>query len=142
MRSGCSERLRLSNDEHRQLETYGELLSIVKTRREPLDAIAIRRLVAEHGVGPLDNVLTAIAGEPLPILSDDAMPAFARYRDGAERVPVFPLRGADLIEKGLPAGPQIGRLLSQARDVWLSEGCRTDETAARLLLERVLSGSI
>ena len=38
------ERLRLSNDEHGFLETYGNLVGILKSLAGPLDALAIRRL--------------------------------------------------------------------------------------------------
>ena len=53
-------------------------------------------------------------------------------------MPVFPLRGADLMEGGVPQGPQIGQVLARARQAWLAEGCRTDEDYAKDLLRRVL----
>ncbi|WP_262299622.1 CCA tRNA nucleotidyltransferase [Microvirga sesbaniae] len=132
------ERLRLSNDEHRKLVAYARLLSLVKTWALPLDAGAIRRLAADHDVEALDTVLAATAGEPFPIVRADAREALERYRTGAEPVPVFPLRGGDLVGSGIPKGPRIGELLAQARQAWLAEGCRTDEASAKDLLRRVL----
>ncbi|MGF9763961.1 CCA tRNA nucleotidyltransferase [Microvirga sp. 0TCS3.31] len=132
------EQLRLSNDEHRKLAAYAGLLSLLKTWALPLDAGTIRRLVADHEPGALGVVLAATAGEPSPVVHEDAREILGRYRSGAEPVPVFPLRGADLVEGGVPKGPKIGKVLSVARQAWLAEGCRTDESYARDLLRRVL----
>jgi poly(A) polymerase len=133
------EHLRLSNDEHKKLVAYARLLSVLKTWALPLDAKAIRRLVAEYGAELLGVVLSAIAGEPSPRMRDDALIALEQYRSGTEPVPVFPMRGADLIERGIPKGPKVGELLAQARQAWLAEGCPTDEAYARALTERVVA---
>ena len=132
------ERLRLSNGEHRALEAYAGLVAFVKTLPLPLDALAVRRLVAEHGAETLSVVLAAVADEPLPVLHEEAREALARYRSGADPVPVFPLRGADLVAGGVPKGPRVGELMRQARQAWLAEGCPTDNAAAKDLLRRVL----
>ncbi|WP_414473460.1 CCA tRNA nucleotidyltransferase [Microvirga sp. M2] len=133
------EHLRLSNDEHRKLIAYARLLVALKGSAQPLDAAAVRRLVADHGVEALSIALAAIDGEPRPVVLEDAFGALERFRSGAEPVPVFPLRGADLIARGIPKGPRIGRILGLARQAWLAEGCRTDEAYARELLARVLA---
>jgi poly(A) polymerase len=133
------ERLRLSNDEHKKLAAYARLLCLLKTRTLPVDAAAIRRLAADFDIETLGIVLAATAGEPLPIGHADAREALDRLRSGVEPVPVFPLRGADLIEGGVPKGPKVGELLSKARQAWLAEDCRTDEDYARELLTRVLA---
>ncbi|MEZ0169787.1 CCA tRNA nucleotidyltransferase [Microvirga sp. TS319] len=133
------EHLRLSNDEHRKLVAYARLLVALKGRALPLDATAVRRLVADHGVETLSVALTAIDGEPRPVVLEDAFGALERFRSGAEPVPVFPLRGADLIARGIPKGPRIGQILGLARQAWLAEGCRTDEAYVQDLLARVLA---
>ena len=132
------EQLRLSNDEHRKLAAYAGLLSLLRTWALPLDAGSIRRLVADHEPEALGIALAATAGEPSPVVHEDAREALAHYCNGTEPVPVFPLRGADLVEGGVPRGPKIGEMLARARQAWLSEGCRTDENYARDLLNRVL----
>lgn len=131
--------LRLSNEEHRKLAAYARLLAALKTWPLPLDAMAVRRLVAEHGAETLSVVLAAIEGEPAPVIGPDVRDALLRYRTGAEPVPVFPLRGADLVAGGIPKGPRIGEMLARARQAWLAEGCRTDEAYAKDLLGRVLA---
>lgn len=133
------EHLRLSNDEHKKLAAYARLLSILKTWALPLDARAIRRLAAEHDAQVLAVALTAIAGEPSPQVHEDALVALERYRSGDEPVPVFPIRGADLVERGVPKGPRVGELLAQARQAWLAEGCPLDRNYAEALIERVVA---
>lgn len=132
------ERLRLSNDEQRKLAAYARLVAVLKARPLPLDAMAIRRLVAEHGPETVAPALAATAGEPLPVVDDDAWDALEGFRCGAEPVPVFPLRGADLVAGGIPKGPRVGELMALARQAWLAEGCLTDEASAGDLLRRVL----
>ena len=132
------ELLRLSNDEHKKLVAYADLLGRLKTWALPLDAASVRRLAADHQVETLAIVLAATTGEPFPIVHADAREALDRFRSGTEPVPVFPLRGADLVEGGIPKGPKIGELLARARQAWLAEGCRTDEVYAQDLLRRVL----
>lgn len=61
----------------------------------------------------------------------------AEARDGVDRAalraavaameqPVFPLQGRDLLALGLPAGPEVGRLLSDLRSWWLDGGAVAD----------------
>jgi poly(A) polymerase len=132
------ERLRLSNEEHRRLTRYGALLPVLKTWALPVDALAVRRLVAEHGLAVMTDAMAAVAGEPRPDLREDALAALDRFRRGEEPVPVFPLRGADFVARGVPKGPQVGALMERARTAWLSAGCPTDPGHAAALLERVL----
>jgi poly(A) polymerase len=132
------ERLRLSNAEYRRLEAYGSLIGVLKTRPLPVDAAALRPLVAEHGVEPIADGLRALSGEPRPELRDDALAALRRFESGEEPVPVFPLRGGDLVARGIEKGPRVGELMALARRAWLSEGCPTDEAAAEALLQRTL----
>jgi poly(A) polymerase len=130
--------LRLSNDEHRRLARYGDLVALLKTWALPLDGTGIRRLAAEHGLDELTDALSAIAGEPRPDVTPEGVATFGSLRSGAEPVPVFPLRGADLLAAGVPPGPQVGGLLAQARRAWLAAGCPTGEGAVRALLARTL----
>lgn len=133
------ERLRLSNAERDALSTYADLLARLKSLTDPLDLVMMRRFVADYDVAAVDGVLAAICGEPRPILLPEAEAALRRYACGEDAVPVFPLRGADLIARGVPKGPRIGELLARARAVWFQDGCPTDRSAADRLLEHVLA---
>nr|WP_255616673.1 CCA tRNA nucleotidyltransferase [Microvirga puerhi] len=134
------ERLRLSNDEHRRLAGYGRLVGALRSEPAILDQVAIRRLVAEHGVETVDLVLAALSGELRPQVSGEALAALDGFRSGAVPLPVFPLRGADLVEEGIPRGPKIGEILASARSIWLAEGCPDDQAFVRNLLKRALAG--
>ncbi|WP_246179574.1 CCA tRNA nucleotidyltransferase [Microvirga thermotolerans] len=132
------ERLRLSNEEHRRLEAYARLLCRLRTGPGGLDPTDVRRLVAVHGTGTVSLALAALSGEPRPQVDRTAVEALERFRSGAEPVPVFPLRGADLVARGIPKGPRIGEMLDRARALWLAEGCPDDAAFAAALLDRVL----
>jgi poly(A) polymerase len=133
------ELLRLSNAEHDRLTAYARVLARVKSRADPLDRAAIRRFVAEYGVSTLHDVLTAIEGEPRPRLSADGLKAYRRFVAGENKRPVFPLRGADLLARGIPKGPAMGDRLERARRAWLAEGCPAGKAAKARLLDIALA---
>jgi len=133
------ERLRLSNAEHDRLAVHADLLARLKSIAGPLDALAIRRLVADHGAAALDDALAILDGEPRPVVLPEAQSALHRYAQGDEAVPTFPLRGADILARGVPKGPRVGALLARARAAWLAEGCPTDRAAAERLLGHTLA---
>ena len=133
------ELLRLSNAEHERLAAYSRLLAKLRSRSDPLDARRIRRLAAEDGIGALRDVLTATEGEPTPRFSADGLDAYRRFAAGREDAPAFPLKGADLVARGMAAGPDVGLRLTRAREAWLAEGCPMDEASTARLLEVALA---
>jgi poly(A) polymerase len=56
----------------------------------------------------------------------------------ADAIPPFPFSGADLLERGIAAGPQVGRLLAQAREDWINEGCPLEKPALASILDRAM----
>lgn len=52
--------------------------------------------------------------------------------------PVFPLSGKDLLARGVPSGPRLGRLLEAVRSWWEAEGFRPDRAACLARLEALL----
>jgi poly(A) polymerase len=129
------ERLRLSNDEHDRLEALARLMSRLKSISDPFDAAMVRRLVADHGTALFGDALAIVAGEPRPRLTAEAAQAHARFASGEEAAPVFPLRGADLVARGVPKGPQVGEILARARAAWLAAGCPPEVSLDELLAE-------
>jgi poly(A) polymerase len=129
------DRLRLSNDEHDRLVAIARIIASLKSVSGALDGVAVRRLVAEHGAVCLGDALDIVLGEPRPVLGDGAMQAFRRFASGEEPMPVFPLRGADLLARGVPAGPRVGDLLDKARAAWLAAGCPPQASLDELLPE-------
>ncbi|MCW3477586.1 CCA tRNA nucleotidyltransferase [Limobrevibacterium gyesilva] len=54
------------------------------------------------------------------------------------KVPVFPLRGRDLVAAGVPAGAAMGAMLRALRAWWMEGGCTADAAACRAELQRRL----
>jgi poly(A) polymerase len=129
------ERLRLSNEEHDRAAALARLVAHLKSIPEPIDATMVRRLVAEHGTALLGDALAITAGEPRPVLPPEALHAFRRFTSGEEAPPVFPLRGADVLAKGVPKGRQVGDILSRARAAWLAAGCPPELALDEFLAE-------
>jgi poly(A) polymerase len=53
--------------------------------------------------------------------------------------PEFPLRGSDLLARGIAAGPLIGTILDRVEDWWVAEGFPDSETSLRAHLESVIA---
>lgn len=115
------ERLRLSNAEHGRLATFAQVLLRLKSVAV-LDRAEARRLAATFGPERLAEALAIVAGEPRPTLLADGAAQVAAFAAG-EPAPVFPLTGAELIRRGVPAGPELGRRLAAAKREWLAAGC-------------------
>jgi tRNA nucleotidyltransferase/poly(A) polymerase len=133
-----AEGLRLSNAEAARLDAYARALAGLRSPPDPLHEPDIRRLVAAEGAEALDDALRALAGEPRPVLTPDAADVARRFASGAEPIPALPLRGADLLARGVAPGPELGALLSKARELWLEGGCRTDLTERERLLRHII----
>ncbi|MGI6245123.1 MAG: CCA tRNA nucleotidyltransferase [Pseudochelatococcus sp.] len=132
------ERLRLSNGEHERLSRAGAAIAHLHGRREPLDARALRRLAVLRGLPAVADALAVTDGEPSPVVTDDARVLLARYADGSQPVPVFPLSGRHLAARGVPPGPRMGQALERARALWLDADCPMDGPA----LAAVLAGAV
>jgi poly(A) polymerase len=55
-------------------------------------------------------------------------------------IPRFPLSGADLARRGVPAGPEMGRLLKRLEDWWMAAGFPADKDAVLARLDAVRHG--
>ena len=133
------DRLRLSNPEHATLTGYADALADLHGRAA-ISSAAARALAAVHGLSLITETLAILAGEPRPVLDDEARQALATL-GGEGGAPRFPLAGADLVAAGLAAGPAIGRGLAAARAFWLERGCPTGAEARAELLRRALDGA-
>jgi tRNA nucleotidyltransferase/poly(A) polymerase len=130
--------LRLSNAEHARLLVYARVAARLRSAPGPLDGAAIRRLAAEHGVEALGDAAAALTGEPRPLLSGEARAALDRFVSGEEPAPVLPVRGADLVARGVPPGPGLGEVLARVREAWLAQGCPEGEGVGAGLLDEAL----
>lgn len=130
-------RLRLSKAEQNRLGSYAPALAALRSRAV-IDVTEMRRLAAVHGAEPIALAGDALGECPLQITAE-AGDLLGRMVRGEVSVPVFPLTGSDLVARGIPAGPEIGRRLGRARMQWLAAGCPADETARAALLEHAAS---
>ncbi|MGC1575360.1 MAG: CCA tRNA nucleotidyltransferase [Beijerinckiaceae bacterium] len=129
------QRLRLSNA---QAALLGAIGSIIERLHGPLsrktDAEAkreIARLVLDHGA---ESVRIALAIE----LAGSGNASVAELSRFASAIPPFPFSGADLLKRGMAAGPEVGRLLAQAREDWINEGCPLEKPALASILDRAM----
>ena len=129
------QRLRLSNA---QAALLGAIGSIIERLHGPLsrkaDAEAkreIARLVLDHGA---ESVRIALAIE----LAGSGNASVAELSRFASAIPPFPFSGADLLKRGIAAGPEVGRLLAQAREDWINEGCPLEKPALASILDRAM----
>lgn len=106
---GLAARLRLST---RQRKHIAATLSAS-------DAMSGRELAYRNGAG---------VARDAALLRGDAT---AAAELAAFEPPLFPLRGRDLIARGVPAGPEVARLLKQIEAAWIAKGFPgSDGTAA------------
>ncbi len=120
-------------------------LSNAQARRLAVAADEWRKLRPGMGEAALRQLLYRLGPESY---RDSAALSFARsggqedaWREILElphrwTAPAFPLKGADLREMGIPAGPEIGRLLAVIEGEWIAGGFAGDRSS---LLERARS---
>ncbi len=131
-----ADRLKMSKAEARRLEEWASAPAIEPTGTEG----AVAKDLYRHGGQPIrDRLKLALASaRARAAASDQALieaGGYARLLKFAEKwkAPRFPLKGADLRAIGVPAGPDMGKLLKRLEDEWVEAGFRLDAGA---LLER------
>jgi poly(A) polymerase len=118
------QRLRLANAEHERLKSMGEAW----WRVAPADDKAGRRLL--YRLGPeryIDRALIAWARSPATA-HDAAWRALVALPE-RWAVPVFPLKAADFIKRGVAPGPSLGAALHEAEEAWIAADFPADEVA-------------
>jgi poly(A) polymerase len=128
-------RLRLSAAETAQLARAGVHDPALDPGSNERDAQAfIYRNCAQAFI---DGALMAWARSNDP--PDDAKRSWHLGLPQRWRAPELPVRGADVIKLGIPAGPQIGRVIAAFEDWWIAHDFPADRQHARAKL-RELAG--
>ncbi|HEY1877444.1 MAG TPA: CCA tRNA nucleotidyltransferase [Rhizomicrobium sp.] len=129
-----SDRLRLSNADRLRLEQAlsGERIAAGLSARDA------RRLL--YRIGPArfrDKVLLQWASAPR---TAGALPwrMLLQMAENWQR-PRFPLTGRDVMEAGVPEGPEVGRILGLVEDWWLDGDFAGDEGACRDQLSQAIA---
>ncbi len=88
---------------------------LVVTLCDGLDEPGLKRLAYRHGRTAVEDALFLLAAHV------EAPPpsALLRYL-ASEALPVFPLKGADLIARGMTPGPEVGMRLKQIETDWVN----------------------
>jgi poly(A) polymerase len=118
--------LKLSNADRTRLEQAlgGERIGA------QLSAQDARRLLYRLGVGRFkDKVMLQWAGSDTGI-GAGAWRMLLEMADNWQR-PRFPLTGRDVMQAGVPEGPEVGRVLAQLEDWWMAGDFAADEAALR-----------
>jgi poly(A) polymerase len=125
------ERLRLANAEYERLASMAaDWWHISRQLGERAGRVLLYRLGPERFA---DRVLLAwtrspegAADQPWRLLA--TLPA--RWS-----APVFPLRAADFIARGVPKGPRLGAVLAAAEEAWIAAGFPADAAAAAAIAD-------
>jgi poly(A) polymerase len=130
----ASDRLRLSNADRTRLEQALSDNGVTAG----LSARQARRLL--YRIGPArfrDKVLLQWARAPR---AAGALPwrLLLQMAETWQR-PRFPLTGRDVMQAGVPQGPDVGRILAQVEDWWVGSDFAADEGACRDLLAQVIA---
>ncbi|MEP9375640.1 CCA tRNA nucleotidyltransferase [Aquabacter sp. CN5-332] len=121
------ERLRLTNDEHRRLLSLAE--GAIAADMAPRAAHALLYRLGRTTFA--DRVLLGAARKDVPLRNAQAALALA---EGWEP-PVFPVRAAHFLERGLKPGPDLGAALARAEVAWIAAGFPQGEEAVAELVK-------
>lgn len=119
-------RLRLSGEEREVL-----LLAVgpsSRLARAPSPALA-RELLYREGRERYRRLIALSLARCLAVPVTDADWLDALSLPGRWSAPVFPVKGADLVARGLRPGPRIGATLRALEDWWIAEGFAPDRAA-------------
>jgi len=109
-------RLRLSKNQRERLSCAAA--------REPGDGENPRALAWAVGIPCATDRLLLTGGNPAPLAGWD--------------VPAFPLKGGEIVARGVQAGPEVARILRDVERGWVAEGF-PDRARVSALLDRALA---
>jgi tRNA nucleotidyltransferase/poly(A) polymerase len=134
------DRLRLGNAEHERIKSAAEALVGLHGIAAPPSPEGLRALLFKAGREAARDALALAEAESGAAASDVAFAVADRFLAEAP-VPKLPFGGADLISRGVPGGPAVGRTLRAFQALWIRAGFPDEpETLARLL-EKAIEGT-
>ena len=133
-----AERLRLSKSDASRLRA---LLERPKSLAPDLTDDAVRRLLHQTGATYWTDMVLLNWAEAIDRDAEAARPWTERWmyltRWLVEApVPTFPIRGADVLDLGVPQGPEVSRLLKAVEDWWIESDFLVDRKACLAELVR------
>ena len=130
------ERLRLSNADTSRLEAAA-LVQMALHAAASTGPDRLRALAYRHGIAAVRDGLRLAAARA----GDWPLPPQAAQAAGVlgEPLPRCPWSGADLLARGIPAGPQIGRILARAESAWMADNFPADPAHQAALLDAAIA---
>ncbi len=110
-------RLKLSKEQRKYLGLVAE--------RSADDAESPRALAYRHGTAIARDRLLLAGEDPAPVIDWD--------------IPVLPLKGGEIVQRGIGAGPEVARILQAVERQWIAEGF-PERARVEELLEAELEG--
>lgn len=131
------QKLRLTNNEHERLVSMAEGWRRISPGAGEQSARALLyRLKAEHFT---DHALLAWARSQRSA-HDEGWGALATL-PARWTAPVFPLRSADFIRRGVAKGPPLGAALAAAEQAWIAAGFPSDNAALDAIADAAVKSS-
>src|SRR5262249_40411432 len=130
------ERLRLTNAESERLASMGDSWwRIVAGLNEQAVRALLYRLGSENY---LDRALIAWSRAPEGV-ADSPLHALAML-PARWSAPVFPLKAADLIARGVEKGPRLGAAMRAAEEAWIAAGFPMERAALARIADAAVAG--
>jgi poly(A) polymerase len=127
-------RLRLSNSEHKRLAAAAEVLVGLHGAEAPPGELELTKLLFLYGCeGACDALALAQAESAAPTDDKDWLAALRYARETPP--PNFPVKGADLLARGLAPGQALGETLKALQAKWIRAGFPRDPAIVKRLVE-------
>lgn len=131
-------RMRLSNSEQARLkalkETEPRILSYMSVKE-------MRQALYRIGVAAFSDRARQLWAEDGKESNATGWRALIAMAETWER-PTFPLSGADVLKAGVPAGPEVGRILGEVEDWWIDSDFIDDKFSLAERLKAIVQASV
>jgi len=134
------ERLRLSNDEAARLVAAARVLPPLYGIETPPPVSHLREMLFVCGARAARDGLALAFAASGAAPDDSRWLEAARYLDETP-APVFPLKGADLIARGLAPGKNLGATLNILQKAWIRAGFPRDPAVLQALVDQATGQS-
>lgn len=131
------DRLRLSNDEFARLAAAARSLAPLHGRDAPPPPSHLREMLFLCGARASADALALAHAESAASAGDADWLEAARYLEKTP-APAFPIKGADLIARGVAPGKALGEALKALQAEWMRAGFPRDPAVVMRLLEEAV----
>ena len=131
------DRLRLSNDEHARLAEAARALEGLHGDARPRQDFELVRLLFLNGRRAASDALALAHAESAAPADDPDWLTAARFLDETP-APAFPIKGADLIARGVAPGKALGETLKSLQAKWIRAGFPRDPAVVMQLVEEAV----